>query len=195
MTRSPARGRRSRSRRPATRHVAGAVIAVVIALALMGAFLMYRHSLERPEPFAERIARNAPDGLSVRQITLRHPAPAGAGMTWSTVNVPLTTDHPSVLGKLVVSAWASRVAEACPMGSEGSLVPHFFYDERRIAYIDFDRAFLQGCTAGTAGEVELMEALEQTVRANLPGTAAIVLMSGGVPLATSGHHLAWEYRR
>jgi hypothetical protein len=172
-----------------------AVVAVIATLALVGAFLLYRSSLERPDPFAERIARNAPDRLSVRQIALRHPDSEGHGMTWTTVEVPLATNHPSVLGKLVVSAWGTRVAESCPSSSAGSPVAHFFYDERRIAYIDLDPAFLQGCTTGTTGEVELMEALEETVRANIPGTSAIVLMSGGIPLTTLGHHLSREYGR
>jgi hypothetical protein len=172
----------------ATRHLVLAIVAIVVALAAVVAFLVYRSTLERPDERDNRMTRNAPDRLSVRQIMVRHPAPEGGGMVWSAIGVPVTAGGMTALGSIVVSAWGDRVAEACGASGKERL-SHFFYDERRVAYIDFSPAFLSGCAVGTSGEMELIESLEQTVWANLPGTAGIVLLSGGTPVDAPWRHV------
>lgn len=184
------RRRRRTKSRVAARHVVLIVAIALLSVVAAGAFLHYRSTLERPDPFADRTARNAPDRLSVRQIAVRHPAENGGGVVWSTITVPLPFDDVSSLGKLVVSEWARRVMAACGAGAPRAAVAHFFYDERRIAYIDFDPSFYDLCPVGTTGERELVESLEQTVRANIPSTASVALLSGGTPVTAPWRHLA-----
>ncbi|MBN1424638.1 hypothetical protein JXA88_08780 [Candidatus Fermentibacteria bacterium] len=184
-----AKRRRRKEGRLTTRHAVLASAALGIGLAAVGAFLHYRSTLEQPDPSIDRIARESPDRLSVRQIMVCHPGENGEGMLWSTMLVPLASDDPSTLGKLAVAAWAERVALACGMRVDHPLIQHFFYDERRIAYIDFDPSLYDGCPVGTTGEREILTSLENTVRANLPSTASIVLLSGGINVTSPWGHL------
>lgn len=184
--------RRTRARRPAARHAVAVGVIVAAMAALVAAFLLYRRTLEHPDPYADRVARSDPDRISVRRILVRHPLPEGQGMAWSETLVPSAANHPSTLGRLVVTTWAARVAECCGMPPTTPAIARFFYDERRVVYIDLEPTFLTGCAVGTTGETELIESLEETVRANLPAATAIVLAAGGVPVDTPWGHISLE---
>ncbi len=182
-------------RRPVgARRALAVIVFAAIGLSVVVAVYFYRQSLERPDLLALRVARASPDVISWVSVRVRHPDKAG--FTWSTVRTPLSSDPPAIVAERVATIWAHRVSASCG-GPEESLaaVSHVFVDGTRTVYIDFDPRFFATCAVGTVGEQELLDALEQTVRANVDGVRAIVLFSGGIPLQTAWGHVALDEGR
>jgi hypothetical protein len=71
----------------------------------------------------------------------------------------------------------------------GTSVLHVYLDDRGLMTLDLSRAFQQGFRGGASAEYLAVASLVRTIGANLPEVKRVLLICGGVPMATLAGHL------
>jgi hypothetical protein len=74
----------------------------------------------------------------------------------------------------------------------GTAVLHVYLDDRGLMTLDLSRAFQQGFRGGAGAEYLAVASLVRTIGANMPEVKRVLLISGGMPIATLGGHLALD---
>jgi len=72
---------------------------------------------------------------------------------------------------------------------EGTALRHVYLDDRGLLTVDLSRAFQQNFRGGTGAELLAIGSLVRTLGANVPEARQVMLVCGGVPLASLGGHL------
>jgi hypothetical protein len=71
----------------------------------------------------------------------------------------------------------------------GTSVLHVYLDDRGLMTLDLSRAFQQGFRGGSSAEYLAVASLVRTLAVNVPEVKRVLIVCGGVPLASLGGHL------
>jgi hypothetical protein len=131
-------------------------------------------------------------GTGVRAITLWYAAPDGVTLASERRELPeLATLHQRVAA-LVDALTKDPKRPGTAALPPGTALAHVYLDERGLLTLDLTRGFTRGFAGGSTAEALAVGAIVRTVADDLPEVSRVLIVCGGVPLATLGGHVALD---